>query len=151
MPTTTLQPASSGWRAIIGSPSFSSKWLVPRLPNFVEAHPSLEVRIFASEAVTDFGTQDVDVAVRQGNRPIDPALNISLLAPLDLCAFCSPNSPLKMSASVSVLRQDDDRQTNHHIAGQRRHQQQNGATPGPKRAIRRHHGRSPPPSGCRSR
>jgi 5,10-methylenetetrahydromethanopterin reductase len=38
------------------------------------------------------------------------------------------NSPLKMSASVSVLRQDDDRQTNHHIAGQRRHQQQNGTT-----------------------
>ncbi|MEL7529068.1 MAG: LysR family transcriptional regulator, partial [Pseudomonadota bacterium] len=50
-------------------PSFASKWLVPRLPNFMETNPDIDVRIIASEHLTDFQTQDVDIAVRQGRRP----------------------------------------------------------------------------------
>ena len=41
-----------------------------------------------------------------------------------------PNSPLKMSVSVSSLRQDNDLQTNRDIAGQHRHQQHSRATGG---------------------
>ena len=40
------------------------------------------------------------------------------------------NSPLKMSVSVSALRQDNDCQTDRHIAGQRRYQQHSQATGG---------------------
>lgn len=40
------------------------------------------------------------------------------------------NSPLKMSASVSALRQDSDRQTSRLIADQRRYQQHSRATGG---------------------
>ena len=76
--------------AVSVPPSFASKWLVPRLPIFVEAYPDIEVRIFASETVTDFRAHDVDVAVRQGTRPADQGLFVEFLAPLDLCAFCSP-------------------------------------------------------------
>lgn len=39
-------------------------------------------------------------------------------------------SPLKMSASVSALRQDSDRQTSRPIADQRRYQQHSRATGG---------------------
>ena len=40
------------------------------------------------------------------------------------------SSPLKVSVSVSALRQDNDCQTDRHIAGQRRYQQHSQATGG---------------------
>ena len=83
--------------AVSVPPSFASKWLVPRLPLFVEAYPNIEVRIFASETVTDFRAQDVDVAVRQGTRPPDQGLFVEFLAPLDLCALCSPSAKFSVS------------------------------------------------------
>lgn len=76
--------------AVSVPPSFASKWLVPRLPYFSERHPEVEVRTIASEAVSDFRTQQVDVAVRLGPRPVDKGLVVRRLAPLDLCAVCSP-------------------------------------------------------------
>lgn len=71
-------------------PSFASKWLVPRLPYFAEEHPEIEVRTIASEAVTDFQTQDVDIAVRLGKRPLEHNLAVELLTFQDLCVLCSP-------------------------------------------------------------
>ncbi|MET1413828.1 LysR substrate-binding domain-containing protein [Roseibium sp. HPY-6] len=73
-------------------PSFASKWLVPRLPLFMETHPDIDVRIFASEQITDFKSQNVDLAVRQGNRPSNQKLEVRKLAPLELKAFCSPSA-----------------------------------------------------------
>ncbi len=73
-------------------PSFASKWLVPRLPDFAEAHPDIEVRIIATEAVADFNAQEIDVAVRQGRRPALRNADIHKLTPLQLCAFCSPDA-----------------------------------------------------------
>ena len=99
--TDALQPASNAV-AISVPPSFASKWLVPRLPKYSEAHPDVEVRIFATETVTDFATQDVDVAVRQGKRPINAAWEVNLLAPLDLCAFCSPKAKFSTSRVDSL-------------------------------------------------
>lgn len=75
-------------------PSFASKWLVPKLPGFIESQPGLEVRILASEVVTDFSAHDVDVAIRQGDRPADPSLGVDYLAPVTLCAFGSPAASL---------------------------------------------------------
>ncbi len=72
-------------------PSFASKWLVPRLPYFSEEHPGIEIRTIATETVTDFQTQDVDICVRLGARPPDQNMFVELLASLDLCAVCSPD------------------------------------------------------------
>lgn len=83
-------------------PSFASKWLVPRLPNFMEINPDLDVRIIASEQLTDFQTQDVDLAVRQGGRPSDRKLAIQLLAPMDLAAYCSPTIDLPAGAPLAL-------------------------------------------------
>ena len=88
--TSSLQP-NTNLITISVPPSFASKWLVPRLPGFAEAHPGLEVGIYASETVTDLAAQDVDVAVRQGLRPIDLSLDVHHLASRDLCALCSPD------------------------------------------------------------
>ena len=102
--TQKLQPRSDTV-SISVPPSFASKWLVPRLPGFIEAHPSVEVRIVASEAIADVTGSEVDVAVRQGKRPFASACEVELFAPIVLCAFCSPRTkiPVKRRSSLERL------------------------------------------------
>jgi len=70
-------------------PSLASKWLVPKLPYFMEMHPGIEVRTIASEKRSNFTSDDVDIAIRQGARPTDDNLYIALLSPHDFRAVCS--------------------------------------------------------------
>lgn len=51
---------------VTAPPSFSMKWLVPRLENFQEAHPEIEVRIDARDELTDFKNGWADVGIRYG-------------------------------------------------------------------------------------
>ncbi len=67
------------------TPSFASKWLVPNLPHFFELNPGVEIRTIASEVVTDFQSDDVDLAIRIGPRPSDKSLRVAKLAEEDLC------------------------------------------------------------------
>lgn len=48
------------------SPSFASKWLVPRIAGFYERRPDAIVKINATMQVADFKAEDVDVAIRYG-------------------------------------------------------------------------------------
>lgn len=48
------------------APSFASKWLVPRLDRFQEAHPDIDVWVSADMNVVDFAIDDVDLAIRYG-------------------------------------------------------------------------------------
>lgn len=48
------------------SPSFASKWLVPRLASFYERRPDAIVKISATMQITDFKAEDVDIAIRYG-------------------------------------------------------------------------------------
>lgn len=50
-------------------PSFASRWLMPRLIRFMDAHPKIEVNVIASTALADFGADEVDIAVRFGQGP----------------------------------------------------------------------------------
>ena len=72
-------------------PSVASKWLVPRLSDFAKAFPHITLDMRASEALTDFRRDDVDLAIRQGLMPEGSGLTMHLLAPLDLCAVASPS------------------------------------------------------------
>src|SRR5882724_3794872 len=46
--------------------SLAAKWLLPRLSAFQEAHPDIDVRITTSTGLVDFGSGDVDAAIRYG-------------------------------------------------------------------------------------
>jgi len=48
------------------SPSFASKWLVPRLASYYERRPDAIVKISATMQITDFKAEDVDIAIRYG-------------------------------------------------------------------------------------
>jgi LysR family glycine cleavage system transcriptional activator len=45
-------------------PTFAMKWLIPRLPGFVAAHPDIAVRIVESNGPFDFRADGVDLAIR---------------------------------------------------------------------------------------
>jgi LysR family glycine cleavage system transcriptional activator len=73
-----LQAAMPRNRLVIATPpAFTSKWLVPRLHRFTQAHAEVELRIAASAAYADLAADDVDLAVR--NLPIDRAGDAGLL------------------------------------------------------------------------
>lgn len=71
------------------APSFASKWLVPRLEKFKAAHPRIDVRISATNELVDFGTADVDCAIRYGAGNYAP-LAVSRLMPEAVFPVCSP-------------------------------------------------------------
>jgi LysR family glycine cleavage system transcriptional activator len=60
------QPAGSGDGALVVSclPTFAMKWLIPRLPHFVAAHPEIQARIVESNGPFEFRADGVDLAIR---------------------------------------------------------------------------------------
>lgn len=72
------------------TPTFASKWLIPRLAEFTHAHPDIELRIVASDKVANFQTDAVDLAVRYGEPPFGPGLNAELLFEHVIVAVASP-------------------------------------------------------------
>ncbi len=73
------------------TPSFAAKWLIPHLPDFTEAHPDLDVRIMATSSLSNFQTDGVDIAVRQGQPPFGNGIGADLLFEQNLVAICSPS------------------------------------------------------------
>ena len=43
------------------TPTFASKWLIPRLSDFTEAHPGIDLRITATERVASFHADGIDL------------------------------------------------------------------------------------------
>ncbi len=69
--------------------SFAIKWLVPRLARFRVAHPEIDVRLQANDALVDFSRDDVDIAIRYG-RGQYPGLKSERLMTEDFVPVCSP-------------------------------------------------------------
>ena len=69
--------------------SFAVKWLVPRLGRFHEFHPEIDVWISTHDRLIDFGTDDVDLAIRLG-RGQYPGLHASLLMHEEVYPVCTP-------------------------------------------------------------
>lgn len=72
------------------TPSFASRWLIPRLPDFTAAHPGIDLRIVATDRLSDFRTDAVDLAVRLGRPPFGAGLNAELLFEQRTIAVGSP-------------------------------------------------------------
>ncbi|WP_264211713.1 LysR substrate-binding domain-containing protein [Leisingera thetidis] len=83
-------------------PSFASKWLVPRLPEFEAAHPDIDLRVVAEESLTDFKRDGIDIAIRQGSKPQDSGLNSVLLSLVDLVAVARPDSALTRDKTLEL-------------------------------------------------
>lgn len=86
------------------TPTFASKWLIPRLPDFMARHPELELHILATERLSSFHADRVDIAVRFGRPPFGPGLTAELLFEQDIIAVCSP---VLLQGRELPLRADD--------------------------------------------
>jgi len=69
--------------------SFAYKWLVPRLGEFTRIHPEIDVWISTSDRYADFGSADVDVAIRLGTGDW-PELHVTRLLREYAFPVCSP-------------------------------------------------------------
>lgn len=70
-------------------PSFSLRWLVPRLAGFRSRYPDIDVVVLSDPETVDFTRQDVDVGIRYG-RGLYPGLRTDLLMREELFPVCSP-------------------------------------------------------------
>ena len=85
------------------SPSFGAKWLVPRLDRFRAAHPDLELRIDATDRLTDFRQDNIEIALRYG-RGDYPGLRVDRLFGEEMAPVCSP----RLLAGPRPLKVPDD-------------------------------------------
>ena len=84
------------------APLLDQSWLVPRLADFADAHPDIELQTVANEGLADFRSDGIDLAIRQGRPPFAGGLRIELLAPLELCAVCSPHLAEEIAPLVQL-------------------------------------------------
>ena len=124
--TLELQPKTTDITLSV-TPSFASKWLVPRLTAFSRAHPEIEVHTLAGTDRANFQSDGVDLAVRlfhtldgtelanfppdgvdlavhPEHSPFDRNLHCAQLVPLDLRAVCSP----EFAKEVAPIKQLED-------------------------------------------
>ncbi|MEB8388089.1 LysR substrate-binding domain-containing protein [Rhodobacteraceae bacterium KMM 6894] len=72
------------------TPTFAAKWLIPNLPAFSSAHPEIDLRILATEKVSSFHGDGIDLAVRQAKPPFGAAIAAIRLFEQDIIAVASP-------------------------------------------------------------
>ena len=83
----------SGVLTVGVTPFFASKWLVPRLDGFYQAHPEIDVRITALTRHADLIHDDVDIAIRLGDGDYH-GLHVAKLMTEQLFPVCSPRMPV---------------------------------------------------------
>ena len=87
--TERLKPSPSSVTISV-TPTFASKWLIPRLPEFTRKHPDIDLRITATEKMLSFHADGIDLAVRQGQPPSSARLTADLLFRQKVIAICAP-------------------------------------------------------------
>ncbi|GHF17151.1 LysR family transcriptional regulator [Kordiimonas sediminis] len=88
------------------SPSFASKWLVPRLASYYERRPDAIVKISATMSLTDFNVEDIDLAIRYGSGKY-PGLEVIEILRETVFPVCSPellesSKPIKKPADLKA-------------------------------------------------
>ena len=87
----TDQVRPSPQKVIISvTPTFASKWLIPHLPNFSAQHPDIDLRVLATEHMSSFAADGIDLAVRQGSPPFGATLEAWPLFRSEAIAVAAP-------------------------------------------------------------
>lgn len=75
---------------ISATPAFAASWLMPRLPTFRAAHPSVDLMIDPSPKLTDLNSGEIDMAIRYGVGPWD-GVEAELLLQTPLVVVAAPS------------------------------------------------------------
>ncbi len=86
------------------TPTFASKLLMPRLGDLNAALPGVELRTVATEAVSDFDRDQVDIAVRMARPPFPSGVEARLLFHQELVVVASPHLVKGLALPLSAER-----------------------------------------------
>src|SRR5688500_8601231 len=70
-------------------PTFGTRWLAPRLPGFVDAHPDIKLNLTTRHGELDFRAEPLDAAICLGVPPLTGLESVELRSETIL-PFCSP-------------------------------------------------------------
>lgn len=83
-------------------PTFAVKWLMPRLGEFQDAHPEIEVAIVSTAAIADLARYEADLAIRFARAtPVD--LTVEIISTSPVFPFAAPSFPVA-SAPADLAR-----------------------------------------------
>jgi LysR family glycine cleavage system transcriptional activator len=74
---------------INASPTFSVKWLLPRLDAFLRQHPDIELKLSTSNHMIDFSREDLDLVIRYGKGNY-PGMRSEKCFSVEAVPVCSP-------------------------------------------------------------
>jgi LysR family glycine cleavage system transcriptional activator len=85
------------------SPTFAAQWLMPRLKDFITAHPDLDVRLASTPDAASLqdGVFDVDI---QYARPVPPGCDSIALATELVVPLCAPDIAATIGAPADLRR-----------------------------------------------
>jgi LysR family glycine cleavage system transcriptional activator len=83
-------------------PTFAARWLLPRLPTFTRAHPSIRLDVIATTELQDAQRAGLDFLVRHGLPPW-PGLEAELLFAEALRPVRSPHFRLRGTPSLKAI------------------------------------------------
>lgn len=83
------------------TPTFASKCLIPNLPRFATEHPDIELRVMATDAISDFDRDGVDLAVRLTRPPFPLGLATEFLFS-DMIVVASPDLVANFSLPLAA-------------------------------------------------
>jgi LysR family glycine cleavage system transcriptional activator len=97
--------AMSGTGPLVVStpPAFAARWLVPRLDDFQNRHPEIDLRLLASRRLVDFATEDVDLAIRFGTGNY-PGLLVERLMPETIVPVAAPALAARITSPADIAR-----------------------------------------------
>jgi LysR family glycine cleavage system transcriptional activator len=84
------------------SPSLSTKWLLPRLASFIDAHPGIELRLDGTNEPTTFQRENVDLEIRHGTGQW-PGLFVEGLVEERFRPVCAPSIAAAGSLDATEL------------------------------------------------
>lgn len=106
----TLAAASSaldgdrldGTLTVTTTSSFASSWLSPRMKDFRQRYPGISVRLLSSDAVAEFRTDEIDLAIRFAAAP-PPNMQAIWLLDDYVTPVCAPERAAKLGSLDALL------------------------------------------------
>lgn len=92
-----------GWLTVAMMPSFAAKWLVPRLNDFHDKNPDMDVWIATFEAQTGALGSDVDLAIRYGKGDWPGLTSVKILTE-ELFPVCAPRLASQLREAADLTR-----------------------------------------------
>jgi DNA-binding transcriptional LysR family regulator len=71
-------------------PTFTQRWLIPRLPQFNALHPDVEVHVLAAGGPVSFDRSHIDLALRRSDFSWSPGLFVETLVEERVGPVCAP-------------------------------------------------------------